>query len=84
MFNKSGFKSAEQTTIDDVTIFQIESAKERVSHYMPVQGACMIFSNAKLIMLEFVYDFLDRFLDNSDFQIMYTDTDSMWVAYTKD
>ena len=43
----------------------------------------MIYSNAKLAMLSFVYDFVDTYLDREDFQLMYNDTDSMWIAFSE-
>ena len=83
-FNEATFCSADQMTMDGETIYQINSSKHRIKHDMPVQGACMIYSISKLYMLRFVYDFLDRFISRRNFQVMYTDTDSMWVAYTMD
>ena len=35
---------------------------------------------AKLRMLEFYYDFLDKYIDRSDFELCYMDTDSFYLA----
>ena len=31
-------------------------------------------------MLEFYYDFLDKYVDRCDFELMYMDTDSFYIA----
>ena len=31
-------------------------------------------------MLEFYYDFLDKYVDRCDFELMYMDTDSFYLA----
>ena len=51
---------------------------------MPIQIAGAIFQYAKLRMLQFYYDFLIKYVDRTDFQMMYMDTDSMYMAITED
>ena len=83
--NKPEFLSGnEYTTEDDGTLFEISTGKKIVNQNMPIQGACMIYSGAKKRMLEFVYDFIDRFIEREDYQIMYMDTDSCWGAYSEE
>jgi hypothetical protein len=41
-----------------------------------------VYQLAKLRMLEFYYDFIDRFIDRSDFQYVQTDTDSAYCAFS--
>ena len=35
-------------------------------------------------MLQFVYEFLYKFIDKKDFNILYTDTDSLYSGFTSD
>ena len=51
---------------------------------MPIQVSSAILSYAKLRMLEFYYDFLNKFVDISSMNMMYMDTDSCYMAITTD
>ena len=51
---------------------------------MPLQIAGAIFQYAKLRMLQFYYDFLVKYNDEADFEMMYMDTDNMYMAITAD
>jgi hypothetical protein len=64
-------------------LFEVFSTKKSVKQNMPLHGASMIYQLAKLRMLQFYYDCVDRFIDRSDFQLMYMDTDSNWLAFSK-
>ena len=44
------------------------------------QGGIVVYQIAKLAMLEFYYDFLDHYVDRSDFELMQMDTDSLYFA----
>ena len=43
-----------------------------------------MYQYAKLRMLQFYYDFLDKYLDRSDFQMCEMDTDSAYIAISGD
>ncbi len=43
---------------------------------VPIQVGCAVYDLAKLRMLEFYYDFLDKYIDRSDFVYCQMDTDS--------
>jgi hypothetical protein len=45
-----------------------------------VEIGCFVYQYAKLQMLEFYYDFMDVFVDRSDFQYCAMDTDSAYMA----
>jgi hypothetical protein len=47
---------------------------------LPVQVGFSVFQLAKLRMLEFYYDFLDKYFDRSDYQLLQMDTDSMYLG----
>ena len=39
---------------------------------------------AKLRMLEFFYDFVDKYIDRSDYMILQMDTDSNYFVFSSD
>jgi hypothetical protein len=45
-----------------------------------MQIGCFVYQYAKLQMLEFYYDFMDVFVDRSDFQYCSMDTDSAYYC----
>ena len=55
-------------------------AKKTIKQDLPLQIGFFVYQYAKLRMLEFYYDFLDKFLDRSDFQYVEMDTDSAYIA----
>jgi len=46
----------------------------------PFQIGIAVYQLAKLRMLEFYYDFLDRYVDRRDFELIQMDTDSNYTA----
>ena len=46
----------------------------------PYQFGIAVYQLAKLRMLEFYYDFLNKCIDRSDFELCYMDTDSFYLA----
>ena len=46
----------------------------------PYQCSIAVYQLAKLRILEFHYDFLDKCIDRRDFEIIQMDTDSMYMA----
>ena len=51
---------------------------------LPLQIGVAVYHLAKLRMLEFFYDFIDKFIDRSDYQIIEMDTDSNYFAFSED
>jgi len=51
---------------------------------MPIHVSTAILNYAKLRMLQFYYDFLDKYVSRADFQLMYMDTDSSYMAISAD
>jgi hypothetical protein len=43
-----------------------------------------VLDDAKLRMLEFYYDCIDKYIDRRDFQYMYMDTDSAYMSLSND
>ena len=60
--------------------YEIEKAKTTLRLNLPVQIGYFILQYAKLHMLQFYYDFLDKFVDRSDFEYCEMDTDSAYMA----
>lgn len=64
--------------------FEIELAKSRITLDLPIQIGYFILQYAKLRMLEFYYDCLDKFCNREDFELMSMDTDSYYMSIAGD
>ena len=64
--------------------YQISMRKRSVDIKRPYQCGIAVYQLAKLRMLEFYYDFLDKFVDRRDFELIQMDTDSMYMALSRD
>ena len=64
--------------IDDA--YEIRERKRQIQIKRPYQCGIAVYQLAKLRMLEFYYDFLDKYVDRCDFELMYMDTDSFYIA----
>ena len=53
----------------DKDTFEVQSCKKAIKLNLPLQIGLFVYQNAKLRMLQFYYDFLDKYLDRSDFHI---------------
>jgi hypothetical protein len=60
--------------------YEIESRKPRIVIHRPFQVGIAVYQLAKLRILEFYHDFLDRFIDRRDFELIQMDTDSLYFA----
>ena len=60
--------------------FEIELAKSRITLNLPIQIGFFILQYAKLRMLEFYYDCVDKFCSREDFELMSMDTDSYYMS----
>ena len=68
--------------IDEINkdTFEVQSCKKAIKLNLPLQIGFFVYQNAKLRMLQFYYDFLDKYLDRSDSQYCKMDTDSAYIA----
>ena len=64
--------------------YELESRKPRITIRRPFQIGIAVYQLAKLRMLEFYYDFLDRYFDRRDFELIQMDTDSNHMATSAD
>ena len=63
-------------------VFEVRQRKRRVTITRPYQCGIAVYQLAKLRMLEFYYDFVDKFCDRRDFEVIQMDTDSLYMALT--
>ena len=74
-------RSAYFSDLDEIgEAYELESRKARITIRRPFQVGIAVYQLAKLRMLEFYYDFLDRYLDRRDFELIQMDTDSNYLA----
>ena len=64
--------------------YKIEFRKKEVKIDRPFQVGIVVYQLAKLRMLQFYYDFLDKYIDRRDFELIQMDTDSMYFALSHD
>ena len=77
IFRSPFFEDLEE--ISDGT-FEVRQRKRRVTITRPYQCGIAVYQLAKLRMLEFYYDFLDKFCGRRDFELIQMDTDSFYMA----
>ena len=74
-------RSAYFSDLDEIgEAYELESRKSRITIRRPFQIGIAVYQLAKLRMLEFYYDFLDRYIDRKDFELIQMDTDSNYLA----
>ena len=74
-------RSAYFSDLDEVgQAYELESRKPRVTVRRPFQVGIAVYQLAKLRILEFYYDFLDRYFYRRDFELIQMDTDSNYMA----
>ena len=64
--------------------YEMKQRKRTVQIKRPYQCGIAVYQLAKLRMLEFHYDFLDKYIDKNDFELCYMDTDSFYLALSGD
>ena len=78
-------RSAFFSDLDEIgAAYELESRKPRVTIRRPFQVAIAVYQLANLWMLEFNYDFLNWFVDRSDFELIQMDTNSNYMTISCD
>ncbi len=77
--NDPHFKHFEQISDDTYEVF---SSKRKMKMNVPLQVGAAVHDLAKLRTLKFYYDFVDYYIDRSDFQYLPMDTDSAYIAFS--
>jgi len=62
--------------------FEVSLKKRRIKLNNPIHLSIAIYQLAKLRMLQFYYDCIDKYFDRSDFQYQEMDTDSAYIAFS--
>ncbi len=83
LVNDPLFRKMECISQEDM-YYEVELAKPNITLDIPIQLAYIILQYAKLRMLEFYYDCLDKYLDRKHFELIETDTDSLYFAISED
>ena len=60
--------------------YKIRKGKQKIKVDRGYQCGIAVYQLAKLRMLEFYYDFLDKYVDRRNFEYCYMDTDSVYFA----
>ena len=60
--------------------YEIKEFKRTVMIKRPYQCGISVYQLAKLRVLGFYYDFLDKYFSRQDFELCYMDTDSFYLA----
>ena len=79
--NNPRFKDLEQLYGEN---YEGTTSKRDIKLDLPLQIGCAVYQLAKLRMLEFYYDFIDKYIDRSDFEMVEMDTDSNYFAFSED
>jgi len=61
-------------------LYEVKMRKKSHSMDLPVHIGFFVYSYAKLKMLQFYYDLVDKFVDRSNFEYCQMDTDSAYIA----
>ena len=69
--------------IDDST-YEVQLHKATIKHDLPIQIGFWVYSLAKMRMLEFYFDFLVKFFDQTKFELSQMDTDSLYFAISEE
>ena len=77
MINSSNFKNLDIITN---SVYEVEMYKNQINMDNPIQIGFFILQYAKLRMLEFYYDCLEKYLKTNSFELTETDTDSIYMA----
>ena len=71
------------TYVSRHNIFEVTKQKSKIVHDLPIQLGLAVYRYAKLRMLEF-WNFINTYLENDLYQLMETDTDSLYIAFARD
>ena len=63
--------------------YEIEKSRKTVKHNTPITVGISVYSYAKLILIEF-WEFINKFLVQDKYELVYTDTDSLYLAISEE
>ena len=77
LINNTRFRQLEVVTDN---AYEIEMSKGVVTYTLPLHIGFVVYQYAKLRMLQFYYDFVDRYVERPLFQYCEMDTDSAYIT----
>ena len=80
LVNRKRFRKLNCLGTEKDDLYEVELAPNKIVEDLPHHIAFMVYQYAKLRLLQLRYDFMDKFLDEADFQLCEIDTDSMYFA----
>ena len=78
------YKRFRQLDVVTEDAYEVTSNKARVTYDLPLHIGFFVYQYAKLRMLQFYYDFIDRYVERSLYQYCEMDTDSAYIALAGD
>ena len=81
LINNKRFRQLDVVTDD---AYEITSNKARLTYDLPLHIGFFVYQYAKLRMLQFYYDFIDRYVERPLYQYCEMDTDSAYIALAGD
>ena len=63
--------------------YKIEMSQKSITHDLPIQLGFHILQLAKLRMLQFYYNCIDKYFDQSDFEYIESDTDCTYMVLSR-
>ena len=64
-------------------IYEVKSLKHSIRHDLPIQIGLNVYLNSKLHMLKFFYCFFKKYIPEPCFELLESDTDSMYFAISR-
>ena len=65
-------------------IYEVKSLKNKIVNDLPIQIGLNVYLNSKLHMLKFFYLFLKKYIPDRHFELLETDTDSIYFSISKE
>ena len=81
LINNKRFRQLDVVTDD---AYEVTASKARLTYDLPLHIGFFVYQYAKLRMLQFYYDFVDRYVERPLFQYCEMDTDSAYIALAGD
>jgi hypothetical protein len=64
--------------------YKVTSTKREITMDLPLQVGVAVYYLAKLRMLQFYYDFIDKYINREDFELLEMDTNSNYFTFSED
>ena len=64
-------------------VYEVKSLKPNIRHDLPIQIGLNVYLNSKLHMLKFFYCFLKKYIPERCFELLESNTDSMYFAISR-